>query len=98
MTVDLDRRIALSPHAALKTRAAGDILVLPERGIRVGGSGGEILRLCSDGRSGHDIIASMQARYPDTPGITTQVVAFLDEMLELDGLVTESRVASESKT
>jgi hypothetical protein len=98
MTVDLDRRIALSPHAALKTRAEREFLVLPERGIRVGGSGGEILRLCSEGRSGHDIVTSMQARYPDAPGITTQVVAFLDEMLELDGLVIESRKASKVRT
>ena len=51
MSLDLDRRILLSRHAALKTRADGDVLVLPERAIRLGGSGGEILRLfCEDGQ------------------------------------------------
>ena len=95
MNFDLDQRIALSPHAALKTRADGEILVLPERAIRLRGSSGEILRLCQEQRSAHDIIAEMQLRYPNTPQIGAEVERFLSEMLETGGLVTERRGASE---
>ena len=87
MSLDLDRPITLWRHAALKTRRDGDVLVLPERAIRLGGSGGEILRLCSEGRTGRQIIAAMCSRYPETEGIDTEVIAFLDEMLALGGLV-----------
>jgi len=76
----------LSRHAALKTRPDGDVLVLPERAIRLGGSGGEILRLCQGGRSRSEIVAEMRARYPETPEIETEVDHFLAEMLELGGL------------
>ena len=76
----------LSRHAALKTRPDGDVLVLPERVIRVGGSGGEILRLCQGGRSRGEIVAEMRARYPETAEIESEVDDFLAEMLELGGL------------
>jgi len=77
----------LSRHAALKTRRDGDVLVLPERAIRLGGSGSEILRLCEGGRARNEIVAEMQARYPETPEIEPEVDRFLADMLELGGLV-----------
>ncbi len=86
----LDRQIVLSPHAALKTRADEEILVLPERAIRLGGSSGEILRLCDERRCGHDIVSAMRARYPDDPEIEEQVADFLAEMLAIGGLVATS--------
>jgi pyrroloquinoline quinone biosynthesis protein E len=49
---DLDQPLALSPHAAVKVRAEGELLVLPERALRLGGSGGEILRLVGSGQTG----------------------------------------------
>lgn len=79
-------KLRLARHAALKRRADGDVLVLPERAIRVGGSGGEIMRLCEDGRSAEEVVDAMQARYPETPGIEQEVTRFLAEMLELGGL------------
>jgi len=85
----------LSRHAALKTRRDGDVLVLPERAIRIGGSGGEILRLCQGGRGRDAIVAEMRERYPDTPGIEVEVDHFLCEMLELGGL---TRVPLEAET
>ena len=96
MTFDLDRRLELSPHAALKARDAGDVLVLPERAIRIGGRGSEILRLCIGGRRGHDVVAALEARYPDSPGIAEEVAAFLAEMTELGGLVSADEPSAKS--
>lgn len=87
MSLDLDRCLALTRHADLKQRRDGDVLVLPERAIRIGGSGGEILRLCDGDRSAREVVGEMQARYPDTPEIESQVTTFLAEMLDLGGLV-----------
>jgi pyrroloquinoline quinone biosynthesis protein D len=87
MSLDLDRRLVLTCHADLKSRRDGDVLVLPERAIRIGGSGGEILRLCDGDRSTGEIVGEMQARYPETPEIESQVMTFLAEMLDLGGLV-----------
>ncbi len=89
-----DDRIALSPHADLKTRKEGDILVLPERAMRLGGSGGEILRLCLEPRTADEIIAELSQRHPDVSDLTSSVGAFLDEMIELGGLVRCSEVSS----
>lgn len=89
MSFNLDQQITLSPHAALKTRADEEILVLPERAIRLRGSSGEILRLCKERRSARDVIAEMQLRYPNTPQIGAEVGRFLSEMLETGGLITE---------
>ena len=86
MTLNLDRRITLSPHAALKKRAEGEILVLPERAIRLKGSAGQILRLCDGVRTGQDVISAMQTLYPHDPQMNEQVVAFLNEMWSLGGL------------
>jgi coenzyme PQQ biosynthesis protein PqqD len=99
MSLDLDERFALSRHAALKLRAEGVILVLPERAIRVGGSGGEILQLCDGRRSGRQIVGALCSRYPDDPEIERQVIAFLAEMQALGSVVTNaSDIARTSKT
>jgi pyrroloquinoline quinone biosynthesis protein D len=86
MTRPESERFEVSRHAALKTRAEGDILVLPERAIRLGGSGGEILRLCDPPRGRDAIVAEMQSRYPDTNEMGVVVDQFLAEMIELGGL------------
>ena len=87
MTLDLSRCPALSRHADLKCRAEGDILVLPERAVRLGGSGGEILRLCDGRHRGDGIVSAMRERYSESPEIEAEIVAFLDEMFELGGIV-----------
>ena len=94
-----DGRLVLSRHAALKSRDDGDVLVLPERAIRIGGSGGEILRLCDDGRDAAQIVREMIARYPDTPAseLEAEIERFLGEMLQLGGVVREGRSREVSK-
>ncbi len=88
-----NHRITLSPHADLKTRQEGDILVLPERAMRLGGSGGEILRLCLEPRTADEIIAQLTERHPDVSDLGSSVSAFLDEMIELGGLVRCAEVS-----
>ncbi|MCA9504594.1 MAG: pyrroloquinoline quinone biosynthesis protein PqqE [Spirochaetaceae bacterium] len=78
----------LSRHASLKSRPEGDVLVLPERAVRLGGSGGEILRLCGGGRSVKDIVDALEARYSGTPRLelSDEVRRFLAEMQSLGGV------------
>jgi len=98
--LDLDAPLALSPHAAVKVRAEGELLVLPERALRLGGSGSEILGLVGEsgtgrarrsersGRSGRAIVAAMRGRYPDqAERVGSEVVRFLGEMIEVGGVV-----------
>lgn len=80
-------RLVLSPHAALKTRRQGDVLVLPERAIRLGGSGGEILRGFERARSIREVAAALAARYPTSEGIEAEVVRFAEQMRRLGALV-----------
>ena len=49
---DLDQTVVLSRHAELKVRAEGEILVMPERTMRLRGSTAEILRVCIEPLSG----------------------------------------------
>ena len=79
--------LRLSRHAALKTRREGAVLVLPERAIRLGGSGGEILQLFDRPRSEREIVACLRARYPESGEVETEVAAFLAKMLGLGALV-----------
>ena len=70
-------RYALSRHAALKTRPQHEVLVLPERAIRLEGSGGEILELVDGRRTRDEIVAALDARYPGTEGLADEVDRFL---------------------
>lgn len=79
--------IVLSPHADLKTRQESAILVLPERAMRLGGSGEEILRLCLEPRTPDEIISELAERHPEAGELQSWVSAFLDEMIELGGLI-----------
>jgi len=87
MKVDDSRRYRLSRHADLKTRSEGDILVLPEQAMRLGGSSGEILRLVIEGGSEASIVATLQDRYPDSPDLALEVRRFLERMLENGGII-----------
>ena len=80
-------RYALSRHAALKIRHHGHVLVLPERAIRIEGSGGEILELLDGERTREEITAILDERYPGTDGIDQEVERFLGEMIEMGGVV-----------
>ena len=77
MSLDQSRSLGISRHADLKTREDGSILVLPERAIRLGGSGAEILRLVAEERKVESVLNTMRARYPDSSGsadVTTEVL------------------------
>ena len=81
------RRVVLSPHAALKRRAQGEVLVLPEQAIRLGGSGAEILRLCEAPHTSAEIATILRSRYPEASGVEDEVARFIEEMTSLGGLV-----------
>ena len=87
MSLDLSCSLGISRHADLKTRADGSVLVLPERAIRIGGSGAEILRLVAEDRTIESVLTAMGDRYPDSPEIAAEVRGFLEEMLALGGVV-----------
>ncbi len=78
--------LSLSRHADLKERHTGAILVLPEQAIRLQGSGAEILSLCDGTRDRDAILATLEARYPDTPELPGELDRFLAEMLAAGGL------------
>ncbi len=89
-------RPALSRHAALKRRAEGDVLVLPERALRLGGSGGEILHLCDGRLTEADIVATLRERYgvsdaatggPGEDAVEREVQRFLQEMRSAGAIV-----------
>ena len=82
-----EEKLAVSRHAALKARRHGDVLVLPERGIRLGGSGGEILRLFDRPRSANEIVTMLRERYPSSEALETDVYAFLAQMRRLGALI-----------
>lgn len=77
----------LSRHGDLKRRGNDRIFVLPERAIRIGGSGAEILELLHEPRSLEEVVEILRARYPDDSAIEGAVVAFVQEMVELGGVV-----------
>jgi len=100
MSLDLSHSLGISRHADLKTREGGSILVLPERAIRLGGSGAEILRLVAENRRIESILSTMRDRYPDPPGsskLASEVLGFLEEMLGLGAIVYLDE-GSEDKT
>jgi hypothetical protein len=87
MSLDRSRTVEISPHADLKTREDGSILVLPERAIRLGGSGAEILRLVAEEKNIESILKAMRTRYPDSFEVANEILDFLEEMLGLGGIV-----------
>jgi pyrroloquinoline-quinone synthase len=77
------RRPALSPHAMLREEGDETLVVLPERAVKLGGSGREILDAC-DGETSRDAIArSLRARHPEIDGVVEDVHEFFDSMEKL---------------
>lgn len=89
---------ALSRHAALKSRREGDLLVLPERAIRLGGSGGEILHLFERPSSLDGAVARMRERYPASAELAPALNAFVERMLRLGALVPVASGAASNGT
>lgn len=89
-----ETRYALSRHASLKVRDHGAVLVLPERALRLEGSGGEILALVDGHRTQREITEILDARYPNTEGLAEEIDRFLQEMLALGGVVAPDAAGS----
>ena len=79
-------RLRLSRHAALKRRGQADILVLPERALRLGGSGGEILRAFDRPRTQADVVAAMRERHAGSDAVASDVDQFIAQMIRTGAL------------
>lgn len=78
-------RPRLSPSARLRFDAAEacDLVVLPERAVKLSASGREILDLCDGARSCEEIAATLRARHPEVEQLEEDVHDFLSHMLRL---------------
>ncbi|TDD80410.1 pyrroloquinoline quinone biosynthesis peptide chaperone PqqD [Actinomadura rubrisoli] len=56
-----------------------DLLLMPERAVRLSGEGGRILRLCDGSRTVADIIAELCESFPDAP-LADEVPRFLERI------------------
>lgn len=83
---DADERLRLSRHAALKRRGEAEVLVLPERALRLGGSGGEILRAFDRPRTQGEVVAAMRQRYAGSDAVATEVGQFIAQMIRTGAL------------
>ncbi|XVQ06919.1 pyrroloquinoline quinone biosynthesis peptide chaperone PqqD [Spirillospora sp. CA-255316] len=73
----LDRSVMLRYDRVRGT----DLLLMPERAVRLSGTGGRILRLCDGRRTVADLIAELRETFPDAP-LDDEVPAFLDRVRE----------------
>ncbi|WP_067462251.1 pyrroloquinoline quinone biosynthesis peptide chaperone PqqD [Actinomadura macra] len=56
-----------------------DLLLMPERAVRLSGTGGRILRLCDGSRTVDGIITELRRMFPDAP-LSDEVPAFLERV------------------
>lgn len=72
----------LSPHAQLREDApeGGSMVVLPERAVKLGGSGPEILASCDGTHSTREVARALQAKHPEVDAVWDEVHDFVDEM------------------
>lgn len=85
----------LVEHAQLREEGAETLLVLPERALRIGGSGAEILALCDGARSGIEVAAALRSRHPGAGEgkLEDEVHDFLGELFAQGALRFEQRPA-----
>jgi pyrroloquinoline-quinone synthase len=76
----------LARHAQARLDDAQPMLVLPERALRLTGSGPEILALCDGRRSAAEIAEAMRARHPEAPSAWDDAHDFLEAMLRQGAL------------
>jgi len=78
-------RFRLAPHARVRFDEAEQktLVVLPERAVKLGGSGREILDCCDGSLRSTGVAARLRERHPDVPGLEEDVHAFLASMEEL---------------
>jgi pyrroloquinoline-quinone synthase len=73
----------LVAHAVLREEDAQTLVVLPERAVKLGGSGREILELCDGDRSRDSIARTLHERHTDVDSIVEDVHDFLAAMEKL---------------
>ena len=98
MNIEPAQTWTLSPHGDLKRRGGDRILVLPERAIRIGGSGAEILELLLEPHTSNELVAALRARYPGDDAVEDAAVEFLEEMIELGGVVRHAPVGGPGRS
>ncbi|MGI5421348.1 pyrroloquinoline quinone biosynthesis peptide chaperone PqqD [Actinomadura luteofluorescens] len=74
-------RPALARSVVLRHDAVrgADLLLMPERAVRLSATGGRVLRLCDGRRTVADIIAALGESFPDAP-LADDVPEFLDRV------------------
>jgi len=75
-------RLRLSRHAQARLDDVEPMVVLPERALRLRGSGPELLALCDGRRSAAEIAEAMRARHPDAASAWDDAHDFLAAMRE----------------
>jgi pyrroloquinoline-quinone synthase len=73
-------RPRLVAHAQARLDDAEPLVVLPERALRLSGSGAEILALCDGRRSTAEIAEAMRARHPDAKSAWDDAHDFIDRL------------------
>jgi pyrroloquinoline-quinone synthase len=76
-------RLAASAMLRDDPEGGAGLVVLPERAVRLGGSGREILALCDGTRSHEAIAVLLRERHPYQPALEADVFEFLERMEEL---------------
>ena len=82
----------LAAHALVRKDEADGrtLVVLPERAVRVSGSGDEILALCGGSRTRETIASELAARHPQVEHLSDDVHEFLEQMERL-GVLEDAR-------
>jgi coenzyme PQQ biosynthesis protein PqqD len=72
----------LARGCRLKATAEGDVLLMPERMLRMNGCGSEILKRCDGSRTVEDIVAELQALYTgvEIEKLNVEVESFLSRL------------------
>jgi hypothetical protein len=79
-------RPRLSPHALARLGDAEPMLVLPERALKLQGTGAELIALCDGERTALEIAEQFRSRHPDAASAWDDAHHFLDAMLREGGL------------
>jgi pyrroloquinoline-quinone synthase len=79
-------RPRLSPHALARLGDAEPMLVLPERALKLQGTGAELIALCDGERTALEIAEQFRSRHPDAASAWDDAHDFLDAMLREGGL------------
>jgi hypothetical protein len=75
-------RLRLSRHAQARLEDAEPMVVLPERALRLRGSGPELIALCDGRRSAAEIAEAMRERHPEAASAWDDAHDFLAAMRE----------------